>query len=37
MECDLCFRPDGKMARSVDEIHDILLHYFLGFVDYNGE
>ena len=31
--------PTGiaKMARSVDEIHDLLGDYFVGFVDYNGE
>ena len=32
-------RPNGnsKIARSVDEIHDLLRDYFVGFVDYNGE
>ena len=32
-------RPSGnsKMACSVDEIHDLLRDYFVGFVDYNGE
>ena len=27
----------SKMARSVDEIHDLFLDYFVRFVDYNGE
>ena len=32
-------RPNGnsKMARSVDEIHDVLRDYFVGFVDYSDE
>ena len=28
---------NSKMARSVDEIHDLLRDYFVVFVDYNGE
>ena len=32
-------RPKGnnKMACSVDEIHDLLRDYFVGFFNYNGE
>ena len=32
-------RPKGnsKIAYSVDEIHDLLRDYFVGFVDYDGE
>ena len=32
-------RPNGnmKMARSVDEIHEIFRDYFVGFVDYSDE
>ena len=32
-------RPNGnsKMARSVDEIHDLVRDYSVGFVDYSDE
>ena len=28
---------NSKMTRSVDEIHELLLDYFVGFVDYSGK
>ena len=29
-------KGNSKMACSVDEIHDLLRDYFVGFVDYDG-